>query len=309
MSERLCKVIIPGGSGFLGRKLAAFWAEKGWEVVVLSRQERSGSGRIRQVAWDGVSLGAWASEFEGAEAVVNMAGRSVNCRYNSASRREIYQSRLQSTCVIGEAISAADAPPRVWINAGSATVYRHAEDRPMDEQTGEIGTGFSVDVCRKWEQALFEAPIRDVRRVALRTALVLGTGKGGVMDYFVPLARWGLGGTLGNGRQYVSWVHELDFLRAIEWLVVHEELDGPVNCTAPNPLPNREFMRCVREACGRSFGLAAPAWLLEIAAFFLRTETELLLKSRRVVPRRLLQAGFQFQFPDLQPALDDLLRP
>jgi uncharacterized protein (TIGR01777 family) len=238
--------------------------------------------------------------------VVNLAGRSVNCRYNARNRQEIYDSRLDSTRAVGEAIAACETPPPVWLNASSATVYRHALDRPMDEATGEIGTGFSVDVCLKWEQALRDAPTPRTRKVALRTALVLGPGEGGVMEAFLRLVRLGLGGTMGRGDQFVSWVHVGDFLGALDFLI-DRQLEGAVNVAAPNPLTNREFMAALRRACRVPAGLPAAAWMLEIGAVFLGTETELILKSRRVVPGRLLAAGYQFRFPEAQEALHDLV--
>lgn len=301
-------VVLPGGSGFLGRILAAHFAERDYQVVVLSRRPSLAGGPIRNVRWDGETLGDWAAEFEGAAAVVNLAGRTVNCRYHERNREEIYQSRLRSTRVVGEAVARCAAPPPVWINSASATIYRHAEDRPMDEETGEIGSGFSVDVCRKWEQTLWDAAVPSTRKVALRSALVLGKGRGGVMETFLRLVRLGLGGTMGSGAQFVSWVHAEDFTGAIQWLVERDLLDGPVNCASPNPVPNAEFMRTLRRACRQPIGLPAAAWMLEVGAVFLQTETELILKSRRVVPKRLLDAGFRFRYPELAAAVEQIVR-
>lgn len=295
------RVVLPGGSGFLGRNLAHRFANQAREVVILSRRVYPPEAGVRWVQWDGATLGAWRRELEGAAAVINLAGRSVNCRYDARHRREIYESRLRSTSVLGEAIAGCTSPPPVWINSSSATIYRDARDRPMDEATGEHGAGFSVDVCEQWERTFFDAPTPSTRRVALRSALVLGHGDG-VMEAFERIVRLGLGGTLGRGDQMVSWVHVEDFVRAVEWLVEHP-LDGPVNCSSPNPLPNREFMGALRKAFRQPVGLPAAAWMLEIGAFFLRTETELLLKSRWVLPQRLLDAGFTFRYPDLASAL------
>jgi uncharacterized protein (TIGR01777 family) len=305
----LPKVILPGGAGYLGRHLAAHLASRGWDLVVLSRQPHATTGPIRYLSWDGRALGPWADQFNGARAVINLAGRSVNCRYTAKNRAQIYESRLASTRVIGQAIARAANPPAVWLNSSSATLYRHALDRPMDE-TGEPGTGFSVDVCQKWEAAACEAlpPNHPTRKVLLRTAMVFGPGAGGVFEAFHRIVRLGLGGTLGRGDQYVSWIHLRDFCRAIDWLIDHQELSGPVNLSSPNPLPNRDFMRAFRQVCGKRIGLPASRWMLEIGAFVLRTETELLLKSRQVVPTRLLESGFTFDFPDLRPALEDILQ-
>jgi uncharacterized protein (TIGR01777 family) len=301
------KVLLPGGSGYLGRYVANDWARRGFEVVVLSRHSGEHSGAIRSVHWDGETIGPWAKELEGGAAVVNLAGKSVNCRYSARNRQEILASRIDSTRVLGEAIAACERPPPVWVNSASATIYRHALDRPMDEATGETGSGFSVDVCRRWEQTFFEAPTPRTRKVALRTAIVLGAGRGGAMGMFLKIARLGLGGTLGRGDQYVSWIHIEDFARSVQWAVEHPELEGPINCASPNPVPNREFMWALRKACGQPIGLPAARWMLEIGAFFLRTETELLLKSRRVVPARLLESGFSFQYPELEPALAQIV--
>ena len=307
MSGDLPTVVIPGGSGYLGRLLTQHWAGRGYRVVVLSRRGGEDHGRVLHLPWDGERLGPWARELEGAEAVLNMAGRSVNCRYHARNRREIYDSRLRSTRVLGEAIAACARPPRTWINAASATIYRHALDRPMDEATGELGKGFSVDVCLQWERTLAEADTPRTRKVALRTAMVLGEGHGGVMDAFLRIVRLGLGGTLGPGNQFVSWVHAEDFVRTIDWVVEHEVLEGAVNCTSPHPVPNAEFMRTLRQVCRQPLGLPATRWMLEIGAVLLRTETELLLKSRRVVPRRLLESGFVFRYPELRPALEQIV--
>jgi uncharacterized protein (TIGR01777 family) len=301
-------LILPGGAGYLGRHLSAYFVEHGYDVVILSRTPQKDAGPIRYLPWDGQTLGPWAAAIDGAAAAINLVGRTVNCRYTDKHKREIYDSRLPSTAVVGQAIAAAKDPPKVWINSSSATIYRDASDRPMDDLTGEIGHGFSVDVCQKWEQALADADTPGTRKVALRSAMVFGSGEGGVFEAFHRIVRLGLGGTLGGGDQFVSWVHLQDFCRAVHFLIDDGRLSGPVNVSSPNPIPNREFMRTFRQACGKMIGLPAARWMLEVGAFALRTETELLLKSRRVVPTKLLDAGFAFEFPHLRPALDDILR-
>jgi len=304
-------IILPGGSGYLGRHLAAYFVNLGYQVVILGRKPASGTGSIREMEWDGRNLGPWASAFDGAYAVVNLAGRSVNCRYTAKNKQEIYDSRLASTKVVGQAIAAAANPPAVWINSSSATIYREALDRPMDEATGEIGSGFSVDVCQKWEKELADADTPRTRKIALRSAMVFGPGAGGVFAAFHRIVKLGLGGTLGPGDQFVSWIHLQDFCRAVEFLIECEkpECSGAVNLASPNPLPNRQFMRILRETSQVPIGLPATKWMLEIGAFFLRTETELLLKSRRVVPGKLLEAGFEFQFPELHGAVEEIIQP
>jgi uncharacterized protein (TIGR01777 family) len=311
MAERR-KLIIPGGSGFLGRILCRWFADKGWEVTVLSRRQARDGGPARVVSWDGATLGGWQRQLEGAEAVINLTGRSVNCRYHARNRQEILSSRLDSTRIIGRAIAACIQPPVVWLNSSTATIYKHSFERPMDEASGLLGGTpeakdlFSVEVATAWEQALEEADTPATRKVALRIAMVLGVDAGGVYYVLRRLARRGLGGKMGSGKQFVSWIHEEDFCRAVEWLILHRDLSGPVNLAAPNPVENRELMRLVRQVCGIPFGLPASRPMLEIGAFFLRTETELILKSRRVVPGRLLNSGFEFHYPKLEQALEEL---
>ena len=310
------KIVLPGGGGFIGRHVTRHFAGKGWEVVVLSRQLHEPRDGVRFVWWDGANLDAWADEFDGAAAVINLAGRSVNCRYGKKNRREIYQSREFSTEVIGEAIAECAAPPPVWFNASSATVYRL--DRAMDESTGEIDPvepgkprdkwEFSVDVVNRWERALFNAATPDTRRIAMRLSMVFGIGSGGVHEAFRNIARLGLGGTQGPGTQYVSWLHVDDFLRMLDWCLENGELSGPINMCSPNPMPNSDFMRAFREACGVKCGLPASSWMLAIGAFFMRTETELLLKSRRVVPGKLLTSGFKFNHPTWPEAAKSIER-
>jgi uncharacterized protein (TIGR01777 family) len=262
---------------------------------------------MRHVRWDGASVDDWTRELDGAAAVVNLAGRSVNCRYNARHRAEILNSRVNATRAIGAAVAQCARPPAVWLNASSATIYRDARDRAMDEATGEVGEGFSVEVCRAWERAFFEAPAPVTRKVAMRLAIVFGPPPGGVFEVFERIVRRGLGGTQGDGGQFVSWLHLEDFCRAVEWLLAHGEVEGPVNLCAPNPLPNREFMRAFREAGGVRIGLPAARWMLEVGAFFMRTETELLLKSRRVVPGRLLAGGFHFHFTHWSTTVRELV--
>lgn len=308
------RIVLPGGSGQIGQLLARYFYAQGHEVIVLAR--RPAITPWRTALWDAQSPGVWTRELDGADLVINLAGRSVNCRYNSANRREIKESRVRSTRVLGEAIAHAAHPPALWINASTATIYRHALDRPMDEHSGELGGNesgapstwnFSIDVARSWERAFFESPTPQTRKVAIRSAMVMSPDRGGVFDMLLRLVRFGLGGAAGSGRQYVSWVHDADFLTAIEFLIAHAELDGVVNVSSPEPLPNREFMRVLRRAWGAGIGLAASRWMLEIGAVFLGTETELILKSRRVVPARLLEAGFQFGFPSWGEAAGDLV--
>jgi len=255
-------------------------------------------------------------ELEQSDVCINLAGRSVNCRYNAANRRAIYDSRVKTTRLLSEVIGSLRRPPQVWINASTATIYRHAFDRPMDEATGELGGNeagapdtwnFSIRVAKDWEEAFFSGNTPATRKVAVRSAITLSPDRGGIFDVLTGIVRRGLGGAQGSGRQFVSWVHELDFIRAIEFLIAHDELSGAVNIASPNPVPNREFMRVLREAWGTSIGLPAPAWMIEMGTWLMRTESELVLKSRRVTPGRLLGAGFRFQFPEWSVAARDLV--
>ncbi|HWA87888.1 MAG TPA: TIGR01777 family oxidoreductase [Opitutus sp.] len=299
-------IVLAGGTGFLGQALAEHLRSAGRRVVVLSRRAGGETEGVKQVRWDAGNVGDWARELDGAAAVVNLAGRSVNCRYSARNRAEILNSRVNATRAIGAAVARCARPPAVWLNASSATIYRDARDRAMDEAAGDPGEGFSVEVCQAWERAFFEAPAPRTRKVAMRLSIVFGPAPGGVFGIFQRIVRLGLGGRQGDGGQFVSWLHVTDFCRAVEWLLAHDEISGPVNLCAPVPLPNAEFMRAWREACGVKVGLPATAWMLRIGAFFLRTETELLLKSRRVVPRRLQDSGFHFQFGAWRPAVADL---
>ena len=307
------KVVIPGGSGQIGTVLARTFHGQGHDVVVLSRRPDARPWRV--VAWDGATLDAWQREIDGCEVVINMAGRSVNCRYTAVNREAILQSRVQSTRVVGQAIAQAARPPRVWLQASTATIYAHRYDGPNDEYSGMLGGEeldapdswrFSIDVARAWERAFEEAVTGRTRKVALRSAMTMSPDPGGVFDTLLGLTRRGLGGSAGDGRQFVSWIHHEDFVAALQWLIDHDDIEGVVNVASPNPLTNAAFMRTLRDACHIPFGLPASRWMLEIGAIFMRTETELLLKSRRVVPARLLEQGFQFTYPNWSDAAGDL---
>lgn len=312
------KLVIPGGSGQVGTILARAFAGQGDEVVILGRDAgggRAGAGRL--VGWDARTLGPWAAEVDGADVVINLAGRSVDCRYTERNRREIVDSRVDSTRVVGEAIAAASQPPRVWLQASTATIYAHSYDVPNDERHGVLGGAepgapdtwrFSIDVARRWEQTFAQADTPHTRKVAMRSAMIMSPDRGGVFDVLLGLVRRGLGGTAGDGRQYVSWIHHVDFVRSIRWLIDHDEIDGAVNLAGPEPLPNVDFMRALREAWETRVGLPAARWMLEVGTFLMRTETELVLKSRRVVPGRLLAEGFDFVQPTWPAAAADLCR-
>ncbi len=307
------KVVIPGGTGQVGTILARAFHKAGHEVIALSREPKNSAWRV--VKWDAATLGDWTAELEGADAVINLAGRNVNCRYTAENRRLIKESRVKSTQIVGKAIAQASRPPRVWLQASTATIYAHRFDAPNDEVTGILGGSesdapstwrFSIEVATAWERALHDSVTPHTRKVMTRSAMTMSPDRGGIFDVLLRLVRFGLGGRVGNGRQYVSWIHDEDYSRAIFWLIEHEELEGAINLAAPNPLPYSEFMHTLRTAWGIPIGLPATTWMLEIGAFFLQTETELVLKSRRVIPSRLLQSGFAFQFATWAEAARDL---
>lgn len=308
------RVVIGGSTGFMGRHLLPRFRDQGREVVTVSR---SGA----DIGWG--DQPAIDRAVDGADLVIGLAGKSVNCRYTPENRAEIFRSRLTTTDALGTAIARADAPPPLWINSSTATIYRHAEDRPMTESTGELGTGFSVDVAKAWERALFDRDLPATRRVALRSAIVLGDG--GVLGPLRGLARLGLGGAQHDGpwpvgrarraagtahlpgarrgRQRFSWIHVEDIARIIDFLEETPALDGPVNASSPNPVDNAEFMATVRRVLGVRIGPPMPRWMLELGAIGIRTETELILKSRWVLPEKLLAAGFTFRHPTLEDAV------
>lgn len=309
------RIVIPGGSGQVGNLLARHLSADGHAVIVLTRHPRPAPWPT--VLWDAETPGPWIHALEGADVCINLTGRSVDCRYNARNRRVIHGSRTRSTRLLNQVIASLAHPPRVWLNAATATIYRHALDRPMDERDGEFGGNepgapdtwnFSIQVAKDWETAFFETATPRTRKLALRSAMTFSPDRGGVFDVFLELVRFGLGGTQGSGRQFVSWTHDLDFASAVDFLIAREDLSGPIILASPNPVPNREFMRILREAWRTPAGLPAARWMIEIGTFLLRTESELVFKSRRVVPTRLLEAGFQFQYPTWPEAADDLVQ-
>jgi len=291
------KIVITGGSGYIGVVLAHFFRKQNNEVHIISRNKPKNLPEgVLFSSWDSKTLGEWANAFENATAVINMAGKSVNCRYNEANKAEIFASRLDSTKIIAQAISKCTHPPAVWLNSSTGTIYRHAEDRPMDELTGEIGVGFSVEVAKSWEKTFFEASLpSSVRRVALRMSIVFGDS-GGAFPYYARLAKFGLGGKMGSGTQKISWIEDQDLCRALDFLIERSELEGCFNLAAPEAIDNKDFMRLLRKAYKIPFGLPTTRWMLKLGAWLLGTETELILKSRWVYPKRLLDAGFIFSY-------------
>lgn len=309
------KIVIAGGSGFMGQAMVQCWGAEN-EVVILTRSLTNtdnnsyGSGKQQQqqaryIVWDAQTLGEWTTALEGCDILINLTGKSVNCRYTAANKKAIMDSRVHATQVLGQAIGQCQNPPQLWVNAASATIYRHATDRPQDEYTGEMHDDFSVLVCKAWEQAFEAESTPHTRKAVLRTAITLGHG--GVMVPFKRLTRLGLGGPQGNGRQMFSWIHIADVCRIMAWLWANEAQQGVYNAAAPHPVTNAAFMKTLRSKMGMPFGLPAPTPLLRLGAWLIGTEAELLLKSRWVLPTRLMQEGFTFTYPTLPQALDDFM--
>jgi hypothetical protein len=311
-TDELPKIILAGGTGFLGLALAKHFNAAGYSVVILTRLVKANCP-WQQVQWDGRTLGAWTAQLEGAVAVVNLCGKSVDCRYNAENRRPLIHSRTEPTAILGQAIAQCQQPPTAWLNASTATIYRHnlspkAWDESCTDYTAESEAkdAFSIEIAQAWEAAFNSAETPRTRKIILRTAMVLGHGSNSVYPVLCRMARLGLGGTAATGKQYVSWVHEEDFCRIIEFLICRTELNGIFNIAAPNALTNATMMKHFRQHVRMPLGLPAARWMLELGAFFLRTETELILKSRHVYPARLIQNGFQFHFPTFAEALENL---
>lgn len=311
-------IILAGGTGFIGQEMIRYFGKEN-RLIVLTRQLKETKNNrnhydlltqndLRQVdfvKWDGKKPGEWSALLEGSDLIINLAGKTVNCRYNEKNKREILDSRVNAVKAIGAAIQQCVNPPKCWINASSATIYRHATDRPQDEYTGEFHDDFSVNVCKAWEESLFEQLTPHTRKVALRMAITLGTG--GVLIPYFNLLKFGLGGKQGNGKQMFSWVHIEDTCRMIKWIVDHENIQGVYNCCSPDPVPNKEFMSTLRKTTGHTVGLPAFTWMLAVGAPLIGTETELVLKSRWVVPTKIKETGFVFKYPLLKDAFKDII--
>jgi len=291
------KVVIAGGTGFIGQFFEREFIKLGYDVTIISR-------RPQHVSWENEE--AIVEALNHAELLINLAGKSVNCRYNEKNRQEIMNSRLMTTNQLGQAMKRCTAPPKLWINSSTATIYRHAEDRPMTETDGEVGSGFSVDVATAWEEAFFSFNLPNTRQAALRIAIVLGKN-GGVMVPYQNLVKFGLGGNQGSGHQKFSWIHVEDLFRVVLFLQERKDLEGVFNCSAPNPVTNQELMQNLRSVMNIPFGLPAPKWMLELGSILIRTETELVLKSRWVIPERLQKEGFNFTYDTLDKTLQDIL--
>jgi uncharacterized protein (TIGR01777 family) len=312
------KIILAGGNGFIGQEMTKYFGKDN-QIIILSRQRKDARNNrykfnslpeevlqnTRFVKWDSETIGDWVNELEGADIIINLAGRSVNCRYTEKNKKEILDSRVNSTRIIGEAIQQCQKPPELWINSSSATIYRDAEDRPQDEYSGELLDDFSVQVCKQWEKTFYDQPTPSTRKVVMRMGITLGPG--GVMIPYFNLLKFGLGGRQGSGKQMFTWIHAEDTCRIMKWIYEHKEMQGAYNCCSPYPVTNKEFMKTLRKAAGHYFGLPALAWMVRLGAYIIGTEPELILKSHWVVPTRLLESGFQFRFPLVKDAIADVL--
>lgn len=300
------KMIIPGGTGFIGQYVAQFFLKKEYQVIILTRGKSQVKDGITYCNWDGKSFGDWTKYFEGAEVILNLAGKSVDCRYNKKNKKEILNSRIESTKIIGQTIDQCTRPPKLWINMSTATIYQHTqEEKANDEKNGIIGDDFSMNVAKAWEKTANDFQLFATRKILMRTSIVLGKN-GGAFTHLAPLVKFGLGGKNGSGKQFVSWVHVQDLARIIDWFIQNKNTSGPYNCTSPHPIRNKNFMEKIRQSFNVPVGLPAPEWLLKIGTFILRTEAELVLKSRKVVPQKLLDEGFSFRFTELDKALKNI---
>lgn len=296
-------IVIAGGSGFLGQILNRYFLKKGNRVIVLSRQPKDKN----QVFWDSKTLDTWSNNLEKADVLINLTGKSVDCRYNEKNKKEILASRIDATQVLGLAINLCDDPPKLWINSSTATIYKHSLDKEMTEYNGDIGDDFSMNIAKSWEKTFYSITNPKTRKIAIRTSIVMGK-HGGALIPLKRLVASGLGGKNGNGQQKVSWIHELDFARAIAYLMAHSELSGNFNLSVPIPTNNNSLMKAFRKAMHMPFGLPQPVWLIKLGSKLIRTEAELVLKSRNVIPQRLLDHGFLFRYNQIDNALTDLLR-
>lgn len=299
------KLIIAAGTGFLGQVLVNYFKNEYTEIVVLTRGKSQLKDNINYVNWDAKTLTGWEKHLENATVLINLAGKSVDCRYTDENKKEILASRVDSTAVLNIAILSCKNPPKHWLNSSTATIYRHSEDKQMTEENGEIGNDFSMHVAKTWEQTFFEVPTKNTLKTALRTSIVLGK-KGGAFIPLKRLAQFGLGGKQASGNQFISFVHELDFARAIEF-IINENMTGVVNIVSPKPVQNKDFMKQLRKAIGMPIGLPTPLPFLKLGAKIIGTEPELVLKSRNVIPERLLQKGFRFEFDTLEKTFKDLV--
>lgn len=305
--KTLNHIVIAGGTGFLGKVLTNHFKSKARQITILTRSHKVDYDNVQYVKWDGESMGYWTKYLEGADVVINLNGRSVDCRYTEENKQLIYNTRLDATYVLGKAIEQCENPPKLWINGASATIYRHSLRDPMDEVNGEFGTGFSVDVCKKWEDCFNSFHLKNTRQVLLRIAIVLGRNDGALVP-LKGLTKLGFGGKMGSGYQMFSWLHEDDFVDMVEYCIYNQSVRGAYNACAPNPIRNQWLHKSLRDAMKVRFGFPLKTWILKLGARIIGTETELILKSRYVIPKRFLDEGYEFKYERIEVALNDLCR-
>ncbi|PCI94048.1 MAG: TIGR01777 family protein [Flavobacteriales bacterium] len=299
------KIVIAGGTGFLGKALSSHFKNRGNLVTVLTRGNSQLLDGVNYVHWDGKTMTDWVNCLDGAEILINLTGKSVDCRYTEENKKMILSSRVDATKVLGEAINQLQNPPKIWFNASTATIYAYSLTKAMTEDDGDIGNDFSMSVAKAWEEAFFNSAAPKTRKIALRISLVLGKGEG-ILPVVTTLSKLGLGGYHGNGKQKFAWIHIKDLIAAITFLQNNENIEGAVNCSSSSEIDNRQFMKALRKSLGVWLGIPTPKFALEIGSYLMRTESELILKSRFVKSKRLLDAGFQFKFTDINEALNDL---
>lgn len=300
------KLVLAGGTGFLGKALADYFQSSFDEIVVLSRTPQLKSTKIKYVLWDGVNQGDWVQELNGAEVIINLSGRSINCRFNEANKKQILESRVNSTKAIGEAIQSLNQAPKVWINFSASAFYQNAKNGPHDESSKAQGSGFMYDVCKQWEQSFNAFQLAHTRQIIVRISMVLGKS-GGVLPTLLPMVKFGLGGSAGNGQQMVSWIHQDDLCRLTDWLINHPEANGVYHAASPNPVTNSEMMSAFRKACKMPIGIPAPAVAVKLGALIMGTEASLVLDSVNIIPRKVLSGGFTFQFPLISDSFKHLI--
>jgi len=299
------KLIIAAGTGFLGQVLVNHFKDKFDEIVILTRGKSQTIDKIKYVNWNAKTFSGWENELEKATILINLAGKSVDCRYTKENKKQILLSRIESTKILNKAVLNCKNPPKHWLNSSTATIYRFSLDKQMDEINGEIGNDFSINVALSWEKAFFKTETPNTLKTALRTSIVLGKN-GGAFIPLKTLAKTGFGGKQGKGNQFVSWIHEEDFANAVDF-IIQKEISGVINVVSPEPIRNSDFMQKLRKAVSFPFGIPVNIFLLKIGSFIIRTEAELVLKSRNVIPKRLLESGFKFKFKNVDETFKNLL--
>lgn len=300
------KIIIAGGTGFLGNVLIDHFKNKCEQLIILTRLRKKSVDNVHYSLWDAKTLSGWESCLENADVLINLAGKSVDCRYNEENKKLIYTSRIDSTKILNIAVSQCANPPKHWLNSSTSTIYRHSIDKKMGEYTGEIGNDFSMNIAKAWEKEFFSHLTPKTRKVALRTSIVLGKN-GGAFIPLKSLTKMGFGGKQGSGNQFVSWIHEKDFACAVEFIINNHTIENVINIVSPQPIKNKEFMKTIRKVLKVPIGIPVNETMLKIGSKIIKTEAELVLKSRNVIPKRLTELGFVFKYYPLEKAISEII--